>query len=149
MVGTTLKVPGTRRLVKELCYVTRGRRDGFTAWINVDPKPTGTEFKDCWDLVVESKCDNLARLAALPPWDCDIGDDYLVSEEEYIKRQECRRQTTLQVCLRSNSSADGSLKVQPEAEVKEIGATKATTALHNTQLHTSAIFEPLRMLSAL
>ncbi|KAG5980193.1 hypothetical protein E4U55_004284 [Claviceps digitariae] len=82
VVGTTLKVPGTRRLVKELCQVTRGRKDGLTAWINIDSEPKVPDFKDCWDLVVKSKCDNIARLAALPPWDCEIGDDYLVSKEQ-------------------------------------------------------------------
>ena len=32
VVGTSLKVPGIRRLVKELCGVTRARRGGCTAW---------------------------------------------------------------------------------------------------------------------
>ncbi|KAK3181402.1 hypothetical protein K4F52_007264 [Lecanicillium sp. MT-2017a] len=82
VVGTTLKVPGTRRLVKELCQVTRGRKDGFTAWINISPEPKGVDFKDCWDLVVRSKCDNVAQLTHLPPWDMDIGDDYLIPKDE-------------------------------------------------------------------
>jgi NAD-dependent histone deacetylase SIR2 len=80
VVGTSLKVPGTRRLVKELCQVTRGRKNGFTAFINVESEPKGVEFKDCWDLVVRAKCDVVAGLAALPPWDCTIGDDYEVGD---------------------------------------------------------------------
>lgn len=89
VVGTSLKVPGTRRLVKELCQVTRGRRGGFTAWINIDPEPKGAEFKDCWDMVVRSKCDVVANEVALPPWDCAVGEDYLVSAEKAseIKRR--------------------------------------------------------------
>ncbi|RCI15146.1 hypothetical protein L249_6790 [Ophiocordyceps polyrhachis-furcata BCC 54312] len=83
VVGTTLKVPGTRRLVKEMCQVARGRKDGFTAWINIDPQPKGLEFKDCWDLVVRSRCDDVAKLAELPPYDCEIGDDYLVSPNHF------------------------------------------------------------------
>lgn len=86
VVGTTLKVPGTRRLVKEMCQVTRGRKDGFTAWINIDSEPKVPDFKDSWDLVVRSKCDDIARLAALPPWDCEIGDDYLISKDEERER---------------------------------------------------------------
>ncbi|CAM1506984.1 Fc.00g066250.m01.CDS01 [Cosmosporella sp. VM-42] len=82
VVGTTLKVPGTRRLVKELCQVTRGRKNGLTVWINTDSEPKGVDFKDCWDMVVKSKCDNVAQLAALPQWDLPIGDDYLVSQEQ-------------------------------------------------------------------
>lgn len=82
VVGTTLKVPGTRRLVKEFCQVTRGRKDGFTAWINPSPEPKGVDLKDCWDMVVQSKCDNVASLAALPPWNVDLGEDYLISKDE-------------------------------------------------------------------
>lgn len=99
VVGTTLKVPGTRRLVKELCQVTRGRRDGFTAWINIEGEPKGVDFKDCWDLVVRSKCDDVARLVTLPPWDCNIGDDYLVSSEEDRETQERLRKITIAVDL--------------------------------------------------
>ncbi|KFA78446.1 hypothetical protein S40288_10282 [Stachybotrys chartarum IBT 40288] len=81
VVGTSLRVPGTRRLVKELCQATRSRNNGFTAWINIDLEPKGAEFKDCWDLVVRAKCDDIARLVALPPWDCNIDDDYLVAKD--------------------------------------------------------------------
>jgi NAD+-dependent protein deacetylase SIR2 len=80
VVGTSLKVPGTRRLVRELCQATRSRKNGFTAWINTDSEPKGADFKECWDMVVRAKCDDVARLVALPPWDCNIGDDYLVSK---------------------------------------------------------------------
>ncbi|EPE09177.1 sir2 family protein [Ophiostoma piceae UAMH 11346] len=74
VVGTSLKIPGVRRLVKELCLSTRSRRDGFTAWINVDAEPQGAEFKDCWDLVVRGGSDDVARLVGLPHWDePDVG----------------------------------------------------------------------------
>ena len=74
VVGTSLKIPGVRRLVKELCLSTRSRRDGFTAWINVDAEPQGAEFKDCWDLVVRGGSDDVARLVGLPRWDePDVG----------------------------------------------------------------------------
>ena len=87
VVGTSLKVPGTRRLVKELCQVAKGRKDGFTAWINVDPEPKGVEFKDCWDMVVRAKCDVVANEVALPPWDFSVGDDYMVSPEQDSENQ--------------------------------------------------------------
>ncbi|KJR89930.1 uncharacterized protein SPSK_05983 [Sporothrix schenckii 1099-18] len=74
VVGTSLKIPGVRRLVKELCHTTRSRRDGFTAWINVDPEPQGAEFKDCWDLIVRGSSDDVASLTGLPHWDApDVG----------------------------------------------------------------------------
>lgn len=112
VVGTTLKVPGTRRLVKEMCQVARGRKDGFTAWINIDPEPKGAEFKDCWDLVVRASCDDIARLAALPPHDCEIGNDYLVSQEQYAAKFETVRKNNIEIgipCSPAKSDAEAQL----------------------------------------
>ncbi|PKS06430.1 hypothetical protein jhhlp_007178 [Lomentospora prolificans] len=100
VVGTSLKIPGVRRLVKEFCQVTRGRRDGFTAWINLDPEPSGVEFKDCWDLIVKGKCDDVAELAHLPRWDDrDVGETAELTEEELKLRVEMLRRSKLEVCL--------------------------------------------------
>ncbi|KAG0649794.1 NAD-dependent deacetylase hst4 [Hyphodiscus hymeniophilus] len=83
VVGTSLKVPGIRRLAKELCAVTRGRRDGFTAWINHDPEPVGIDFKDSWDLVVRGECDDVAQHVGLPRWDDkDPGEFTVVTNNE-------------------------------------------------------------------
>ena len=83
VVGTSLKVPGIRRLAKEMCAVTRGRRGGFTAWINQDPEPVGIDFKDSWDLVVRGECDEVARQVDLPRWDDkDSGEFTLVTTNE-------------------------------------------------------------------
>ena len=63
VVGTSLKVRGVRRIVKEMCGVVRGRRDGVTVWINSGEPPMGKEFEDCWDLVIKSESDAIARVA--------------------------------------------------------------------------------------
>ncbi|RDW88853.1 DHS-like NAD protein [Coleophoma cylindrospora] len=82
VVGTSLKVPGVRRIAREMCSVARGRRDGFTAWINNDPEPLGVEFKDCWDMVVRGACDEVARHVCLPRWDDEIGEFQNLSSSE-------------------------------------------------------------------
>lgn len=91
VVGTSLKVPGVRRIVKELCLATRSKRDGFTAWINLDPVPLNPDMKDLWDLVVRGKCDDVASLLNLPRWDVeDVGADreaYMVSGSEEREQQ--------------------------------------------------------------
>lgn len=75
VVGTSLKIPGVRRMASEMCKVARGRKDGFTAWINNCDEPSGPEFQDCWDLVVKGDSDEVARHAAIPQWnDKDIGE---------------------------------------------------------------------------
>jgi len=90
VVGTSLKIPGVRRIVKEMCQLTRSRRDGITAWINTDPEPQGAEFKDCWDFIVRGKCDDIAELAGLPRWDApDIGEreSYMVTGDEQKEKK--------------------------------------------------------------
>lgn len=69
VVGTSLKIPGVKNMVKDMCGVTRKRKDGVTIWINLDSEPSSGELKGCWDLVVRGKSDDVASLASLPPWD--------------------------------------------------------------------------------
>ncbi|PLB43904.1 putative SIR2 family histone deacetylase [Aspergillus steynii IBT 23096] len=88
VVGTSLKIPGVRRLVKSLCQVIRTRRNGTTMWINNEP-PVGKEFEDCWDLVVTGDCEEVARLAALKRWDDhseEVFDECNQSEVERVKK---------------------------------------------------------------
>ncbi|KAE8346659.1 hypothetical protein BDV24DRAFT_66651 [Aspergillus arachidicola] len=89
VVGTSLKIPGVRRLVKSLCSVIRSRRNGVTMWINNEP-PAGKEFEDCWDLMVKGDCEEVARLAALKRWDDhseNVFDECNASEVERVKHE--------------------------------------------------------------
>lgn len=90
VVGTTLKVPGVKRIVKEMCATVRDRRGGVAIWINNDPEPSGKEFEDCWDIVVRAKCDDVARYAALGRWDHQ--DDFREVTQESRERAEQRTQ---------------------------------------------------------
>ncbi|TKA72538.1 hypothetical protein B0A49_04232 [Cryomyces minteri] len=87
VVGTTLKVPGVKRIVREMCGVVRGRRGGVSIWINNDPAPLGKEFEDCWDLVVRGKCDEVARHAAMRQWNEDDSYTEVTDEEMHKARQ--------------------------------------------------------------
>jgi len=69
VAGTTLKVPGVRRIAREMCKIVRDRRDGVAVWINNDPEPLGKELEDVWDLVVKGPCDEVARHANMRKWD--------------------------------------------------------------------------------
>lgn len=74
VVGTSMKIPGLKRIAKEFTWVARGRKDGFAAWINLDPEPNPVEFAGCWDLIVRAPCDDIAMYANLPRWDdTDVG----------------------------------------------------------------------------
>ncbi|CCU75460.1 Sir2 family histone deacetylase Hst4 [Blumeria hordei DH14] len=82
VVGTSLQVPGIRRLAKEMCLRTRDRKNGFTAWINRDPEPSGCDVRDCWDMVVRADCDDIARIVGLPNWDDKDCGNYSIVENK-------------------------------------------------------------------
>ncbi|KAI9840029.1 MAG: hypothetical protein M1819_000221 [Sarea resinae] len=87
VVGTSLKVPGVKRIVREMCGVVRGRRDGVAIWINNGPEPSGKEFENCWDLVVRGSCEDVADHAAMLKWDQtdDLGEYKECSSAEVKK----------------------------------------------------------------
>lgn len=114
VVGTSLKIPGVRRLVRELCQVTRGRRDGFTAWINVDPVPPGAEFRDCWDLVVKGQCDDVACRAELPRWDDREGERAPeLSEADVREKERTLRRSSVEVRLPRAGNDRGEYEAPP------------------------------------
>ncbi|KAF2770840.1 DHS-like NAD/FAD-binding domain-containing protein [Teratosphaeria nubilosa] len=88
VVGTTLKVPGVQRIVQEMCATVRDRKDGGLAiWINQDLPPTFKQFNNCFDIIVQSSCDEVARRAAMRKWyEEPVPDDFSeVSEEDAQK----------------------------------------------------------------
>lgn len=139
VVGTSLKIPGVRRLVKELCQVTRSRRDGITAWINLDNEPQGAEFKDCWDTIVRGRSDDIARLANLRPW--DQPDDIGSPSDWLLAGQQTHADSKLEVVLASSplkrshsfldSQAAKGIKVE-EGTAEEKAKTKALRAVSPT-----------------
>ena len=87
VVGTSMKIPGVKQMVKEMCRVVRDRRDGLAVWINQDPPPK--EYEDCWDLVIDGDCDKVAEHAAMKHWD-DTSVDYEDTTESDAERAKRR-----------------------------------------------------------
>lgn len=77
VVGTTLKIPGVKRIVKEMGAIIRGRRDGLNVWINMDDPPVHKDYE--WDIVVRGPCDRVAKAAEARIWDAP---SECLSEEE-------------------------------------------------------------------
>ncbi|KAI1259786.1 DHS-like NAD/FAD-binding domain-containing protein [Xylariaceae sp. FL1019] len=105
VVGTTLKIPGVKNMVKDMCKKTRERRDGITMWINLEPEPSG-ELKNCWDLIVRGKCDDVASLVQLPHFDESIeqGVETIVDDAKY---ESDVRRAKVEVEIRSTASESG------------------------------------------
>ncbi|KAH8743252.1 hypothetical protein F5883DRAFT_512549 [Diaporthe sp. PMI_573] len=76
VVGTSLTIPGVKKLVRELCQATRSKKHGLTAWLNVDPPPQ--ETNNLWNFVIRGKCDDFAVKLNLLGTTSDIQ----VAEEE-------------------------------------------------------------------
>jgi NAD-dependent histone deacetylase SIR2 len=72
VAGTTLKVPGARRIVREMCRLVRDRVNGITIWISKEAAPKGKDLENCWDLVVTGSCDEVAQYAAMRRWDQEL-----------------------------------------------------------------------------
>ncbi len=85
VVGTSMEIPGVKRMVREMCGTVRDRRDGVAVWINRGPPPIGKEFEDCWDLVVAGDCDQVAQRANMRRWN-DEGNDYKEITESEAER---------------------------------------------------------------
>ncbi|KAL9136060.1 MAG: hypothetical protein Q9175_002728 [Cornicularia normoerica] len=85
VVGTSMEIPGVKRMVREMCGIVRDRRDGVAIWINRGPPPIGKEFEDCWDLVVAGDCDQVAQRANMRRWN-DEGNDYKDCTESEAER---------------------------------------------------------------
>ena len=85
VVGTSMEIPGVKRMVREMCGTVRDRRDGVAIWINRGPPPVGKEFEDCWDLVVAGDCDQVAQRANMRRWN-DEGNDYKDCTESEAER---------------------------------------------------------------
>ncbi|KAF1930672.1 DHS-like NAD/FAD-binding domain-containing protein [Didymella exigua CBS 183.55] len=90
VAGTTLKVPGIRRIAREMCNIVRDRKDGVAVWINNDPEPLGVDLQNAWDLVVTGPCDEVARHAAMRKWD-DPMEFKEISDAELVKAKESNR----------------------------------------------------------
>lgn len=78
VVGTSLKIPGVRRMVREMSQAVHAAK-GATVWMNIDDPPqiSKREFEGCFDLIVKGDCQILPQLL----------DDY---EQELAKISELK-----------------------------------------------------------
>lgn len=65
ITGTTLKIPGVRRLVKEMSKVVHAN-NGYVIWINIDePSQSIIDYVDYFDLIIVGDCQLVPGLVKL------------------------------------------------------------------------------------
>ena len=111
VAGTTLKVPGVRRIVREMCGVVRDRRGGVAIWINNDLPPAAKDLEDCFDIVVQGTCDEVAHRAAMRKWDAPAEQDsYSEISDDDARKAEAR---TAEVLLTMHKLTHANLEALP------------------------------------
>lgn len=149
VVGTSMEIPGVKRMVREMCGIVRDRRDGVAIWINRGPPPIGKEFEDCWDLVVAGDCDKVAQSANMRRWN-DEGNDYkdcTESEAERAKEKETGIKVIVEPTKRKSVTPNRS--ASPKNENTPAMMTPGESPMSKaTKLPKAFIVPPLRLSDA-
>ncbi|KAK9237911.1 DHS-like NAD/FAD-binding domain-containing protein [Lipomyces kononenkoae] len=58
VVGTSLKVPGVRRIVKEMSSAVHAA-NGMVVWINEEDPPAAKMLENCFDLILKGDCQDI------------------------------------------------------------------------------------------
>lgn len=103
VVGTSLEIPGVKKIVREMCKVVRGRKEGDAIWINRNPPPIAKEFQDCWDLIVAGDCDAVAQRANMRRWN-DEGNDFKDCTESEAER--AKNEAGIKVLISAHKQKD-------------------------------------------
>lgn len=147
VVGTSMEIPGVKRMVREMCGVVRGRRDGVAIWINRGPPPVGKEFEDCWDLVVAGDCDKVALRANMRRWN-DEGNDYKDCTESEAERAK-EREGDIKVVVRKTKLKENSITLgrstTPKKSATPIMLTPAESPKSKAIIPKHFPFPPLQL----
>ncbi|KAL8936277.1 MAG: hypothetical protein Q9211_004260 [Gyalolechia sp. 1 TL-2023] len=114
VVGTSMKIPGVKRIVREMCGVVRAKRDGLAVWVNYDPPPVGKEFDECWDLVVKGSSDDVANFVKMRHWNDDEVDVKCCTE---LEAENAMREKGIQVLIESSQNGAANLMATPAASL--------------------------------
>lgn len=99
VVGTTLKIPGVRRIVQETCKIVKDHRHGLSVWINNDTEPPSTHGDELWDIMVKGTSDQIAKHAHMGRWDDEDLQRVPSLSQEDVDR--VRERSELQVVVES------------------------------------------------
>ena len=92
VTGTTLKIPGVRRLVKEMAKVVHSNK-GYVIWMNIDEPPKNVvDYVDYFDLIVVGDCQMIPALVKL--YDHIYTDKKKVNSKAKTKTSKLKKKPT-------------------------------------------------------
>ncbi|KAI5819759.1 DHS-like NAD/FAD-binding domain-containing protein [Pyronema omphalodes] len=98
VVGTSLKVPGVKRIVSEMCKTVRDFRGGLCVWVNKNDPPPAKDY--AFDLVVRGDCEELAVLMKAQPEEGSDQDMSSVESFTEVDAEEpCKDSSMLEVVI--------------------------------------------------
>jgi NAD-dependent histone deacetylase SIR2 len=126
VVGTSLKIPGVRRMVREMSQAVHASK-GTTIWMNIDDPPqiTKREFEGCFDLIVKGDCQIIPEL--LNDYEQEVEDlerqklfDKRVKEEQKLNEKKAKKEQKLHEKRLKEEQRLNHRKVKEEAKLQRI-----------------------------
>jgi NAD-dependent histone deacetylase SIR2 len=115
VVGTTLKIPGVKRIVREMAQAVHAAK-GAVVWMNIDDPPqfyNMKEFENTFDLIVKGDCQIIPQLIE----DYDQEKQQIAHEKEQLKQQ--RRQKTQSKKTQTKVSDTFKISKQSQQPIKK------------------------------
>lgn len=95
VVGTTLKIPGVKRMVRELSQAVHAAK-GAVVWMNLDDPPLAfntREFEGTFDMIVKGDCQIIPRLIE----DYEVEKQQIALNKEKLKQQRAEKRSQKKV----------------------------------------------------
>ena len=126
VVGTSLKIPGVRRMVREMSQAVHASK-GATIWMNIDDPPqiTKREFEGCFDLIVKGDCQIIPRL--LDDYEQEVVDlekqkilNKKIKEEQKLNEKKAKEEQKLHERRLKEEQRLNHRKAKEEAKLQRI-----------------------------
>lgn len=116
VVGTTLKIPGVRRMVREMSQAVHAAR-GVSIWMNIDDPSvlSSREFESCFDLIIKGDCQKVGQILDDYEDEKRLFEEFQVQEREQRKKVlEMRRKQREQKLLEKKEQEKQTLKAKEQ-----------------------------------
>lgn len=118
VVGTTLKIPGVRRMVREMSQAVHAAR-GVSIWMNIDDPValSAREFESCFDLIIKCDCQKVSQILRDYEEEKQLFEEFKVEEKERRKQEMEQRKLLREEKLKKKQEREEEKKLKMENEL--------------------------------